>query len=110
MPSKPCLGDEVTLRCEVLVTLNNNESMSRDAAIRRDGELFERNTPNHMLLRNDDFDVIGVVIRNITLNDEVEYTCDTIGAPDDFVSSLTLNVTGIYLQYAYVSICMFYCI
>ena len=109
MPSKPCLGDEVTLRCEVLLTVNN-VSVLRDALIRRDGEPIETNTPNHMLLRDDGFDIIGVVISNITLNDEVEYTCDGNGAPNDFLSSLTLNVTGIYLQYAYVSICLFYCI
>ena len=49
-----------------------------------------------MLLRNGN-DIVGVVVSNVTLDDDgVMYTCDVSGAPDEFESSLILNVTGMH--------------
>ena len=95
MPSKPCVGEEVTLRCEILVTIDNNTDLV-SANIERGGEPITSGTGNHMLLR-DGVDIVGVIVISVSLDDNgVEYTCDATGAPPNFESSLILNVTGIH--------------
>ena len=72
------------------------------ATIIRDGDVIRSNTPNHMFLVTGK-DVIGVVISDVTLSDDGnEYICTASGAPVAFKSSLTLNVTGMYI-YSYVA-------
>ena len=108
IPPEPCVGDAATLRCEILVTnTGNNLSGLVSAVIRRDGVDITDTTPNHMLLRNDDFDIIGVVVSSITLDDDgIEYTCDAPFAfGDDTESSLTLTVTGTYTYYVHMYVC-----
>ena len=93
MPSQPCVGDAITLPCEILVTVKNVSGLA-SAVIRRNGEDILDTTPNHRLLR-DGVNIIGVVVSNVTLaDDDVEYTCDTPAASPNIKSSLTLNVTG----------------
>ena len=102
MPSKPCVGDTVTLHCETIVTIGNISRLS-GATITRDGEDLTSITPNHMLLRDDNLVIIGVVVNSVTMYDDgIEYTCSTTGAPLDFKSSLILNVTGIHTYISYI--------
>ena len=102
VPSEPCVGDTVTLHCEILLTVGNVSGLA-SATITRGGQEITRDTPNHVLLR-ERVNTIGVVVSNVTLDDDgVEYTCDTGGASDGFESSLILNVTGIAVYICIVS-------
>ena len=96
MPSNPCVGDTVTLPCEVLFTADGSTPVLISAIMLRDGTGIATNTiPNHMLLITNHI-VVGVMINGVTLNDNgIEYTCNGTGVQQpDFGSSLTLNVTG----------------
>ena len=92
MPPKACVGDAVTLRCEVLVTANNVSELE-SAEFSRDGvEVTDR------MELLDGTTVVGIEISNVSLDDDdVEYTCDTGGAPPDFESSVTLNIASAYI-------------
>ena len=97
IPPEPCAGDTVTLRCETLRTINNVTSLS-SATFNRNGDEIRGDTPNHMFLFSE-LEIVGVVV-NVTLDDDgIVYTCTTSGAPSNFVSSLTLNITGMYIMY-----------
>ena len=97
IPSEPCAGDTVTLRCETLRTINNVTSL-RSATFDRDGDEIRSDTPNHMFLFSES-EVVGVEV-NVNLDDDgIVYTCTTSNAPSDFVSSLTLNIIGMYIMY-----------
>ena len=97
IPSEPCAGDTVTLKCETLRTINNVTSL-RSATFDRNGDEIRSDTLNHMFLFSES-EVVGVVV-NVTLDDDsIVYTCTTSYAPSDFVSSLTLNITGMYIMH-----------
>ena len=98
-PSQPCVGDAVTLPCEVFVTNNGTEIGVVAATITRDGiTITANNVPNHMLLEDDRFIIIGVMISGVTLDDnDIVYTCTAANAPADFIASLILNVTGMHI-------------
>ena len=117
IPSEACAGkDTVNLTCEILLTLNGGEPQLRSAVMTRNGVLIDQDIPHHMLLTSR-FDVIGVTISNITIEDRgVEYTCDDTNAPSTFGSSLTLNVTGMcmcvrtYIHTYMIYVCIHKCI
>ena len=95
IPSEPCLGDTVTLPCEVLFSENGSTLIMTSSTVTRDGVIIAANNiPNHMLLSSGP-NVVGVMISGVALSDNgVEYNCTHTFAPDDFMSSLILNVTG----------------
>ena len=96
MPSEACVGDNVTFTCEVLFA-NGGSPVLTTAVIARDGAVIRDNTPNHTLLVSGP-NTVGVIVSNVTLDDnDIVYTCDANTAPDDFESSLILNVTGTYV-------------
>ena len=96
VPSQPCVGDVVTLPCEVLLIENGTEIGLVAATMTRDGNVITANNiPNHTLLVDDRRTVIGFMINDVTLDDNgIVYTCIATIAPADFFASLILNVTG----------------
>ena len=90
------MGDEITLRCEILV-MNGCAGELTSATIARDGNQIRSDTLNHMLLISQS-NTVGVVVNNVSLDDNgIVYTCDAAGAPPNFESSLTLSITGMYV-------------
>ena len=114
VPSQPCVGDAVTLPCEVLLTENGTEIGLVSATMTRDGNVITANNiPNHTLLVDDRRTVIGFMINDVTLDDHgIVYTCTATIAPADFFASLILNVTGTHTHiptYIYAFICKYAC-
>ena len=96
MPSESCVGDAVTLSCEVLFTHSDGTSELAGAIFKRGDDKVTGSTPNHRILRDGPI-TIGVLVSNVTLDDDgIKYTCEAAGNAD-VVSSLILNVTGTYV-------------
>ena len=78
----------------------------------RNGVIIDQATPDHMFLLSENHMTIGVTISNVTMEDRgVVYTCDDPNSPPNFGSSLTLNVTGMYVHtyvhIVHIRICMY---
>ena len=109
VPSQPCVGDAVTLPCEILVTENGTLLGLLSATITRDGIIIRANNiPNHMLLEDGRLTVIGIVINGVTLDDNgILYNCSAPNAPGSFFTSLVLNVTGTHTRlYSWIHMCV----
>ena len=98
-PSSVCVGSSVIFNCTVeVVIIGINIIVS--AVWRRDGVVITNMTPHHTLIRTQPTSrgapiVTGVMIDNTSLDDNgIVYTCTVDGAPDNFISNVTLNVAG----------------
>ena len=105
-PSIVCEGSSVTFNCTVEIVIDNIVSVLVNAQWRRDGVVITNSTPGHTLIRTQPRGtplVTGVMVDNTTLDDNgIVYTCTVDGAPDNFTSNVTLNVTGGMLIRTYV--------
>ena len=96
-PSSVCVGSSVIFNCTVEVVISDTNVLV-SAQWRRDGVVITDSTPRHTLIRTQPGNtpvVTGVMVDSTTLDDNgIAYTCTADGAPDDFTSNVTLNVTG----------------
>ena len=103
-PSSMCTGSSVIFNCTVEVVISDTNVLV-SAQWRRDGVVITNSTPRHTLIRTQPGNtpiVTAVMVDNTTLDDDdIVYTCTAAGAPDNFTSNVTLNVTG----GTYVNIC-----
>ena len=102
-----CVGSSVIFNCTVeVIVAGTNIIIS--AQWRRNGDMIiTDSTPDHTLIRTQPTGapgpvVTGVMVDATTLDDNgIVYTCTADGAPDNFTSNVTLNVTGgTYLRYS----------
>ena len=113
------MGSSVIFNCTVEIVVAETNVLV-DAQWRRDGVVITNgSTPRHTLIQTQPRGtpiVTGVMVDNTTLNDNgIVYTCTAVGAPDNFTSDVTLNVTGgTYVRHLhismYVHIYMCFCI
>ena len=96
-PSSVCVGSSVIFNCTIEIVVSGI-NVFIDAQWRRDGVVITNMTPHHTLLQTQPRGtpiVTGVMVDSTTLDDNgIVYTCTAEGAPDDFTSNVTLNVTG----------------
>jgi len=98
-PSRVCEGSNVTLHC-VIVFNSGNTTIVQATVWRRNGTIIDViNLPNHSFLFNSTTGgVTGLLITNVSLDDDnVVYSCTATGA-NNIASSLMLNVTGMYVH------------
>ena len=100
------MGSNQTFSCTVEVYINSGiGSIIVDATWRRNGDIINDSTPRHTLLRIQYGlrpVVTGLMVNDTTLDDNgTVYSCTTDGAPDDFISNVTLNVVGGMYIYNY---------
>ena len=94
-----CVGSSQTFNCIVKVFISGGIGFAISGTIwSRDGDIVNDSTPHHALLRTHNgygLVVTGLLVDNTTLDDDgTVYSCTTYGAPDDFISNVTLNVVG----------------
>ena len=88
----------MTISCRVNFTNSAGNTFLASADIFRNGEVIRTGVPPNHVLVIDGASVVGILVSNISLDDDnVEYNCTTRAAPTSFVSSLTLNVTGMFI-------------
>ena len=104
------MGSSQTFNCTTEVFISNGIGFAISSAIwSRNGSIITDSTPRHTLLRTQHGlqpVVTGLMVDDTTLDDNgTVYSCTTSGAPDDFISNVTLNVMGgIYILHSY--LCM----
>ena len=99
-PSRVCKGSDVTLHCVIVINPGNAVQISvwsrngMPVIVTNTSGTF--NIPNHNVLFNSTTGgFTDLVITNVSLDDDnVVYTCTALGT--NIVSSLKLNVTGMY--------------
>ena len=91
-----CVGSSQTFNCTVEVFISEVGFVIANAVWTRDGVIITDSTPHHTLLRTQHGlqpVVTGLIVDNVTLDDNnTVYSCTTDGAPDEFISNVTLNV------------------
>ena len=96
-PSIVCVGSSIIFNCTVEIVVGG-ANVIVNAQWRRDGVVITDSTPGHTLIRTQPgiiSIVTAVMVDNTTLDDNgIVYTCSADGAPDNFTSNVTLNVTG----------------
>lgn len=93
-----CVGTSAILNCTVQI-IPAGVPITRNAEWRRNNVTISSSTHRHTLLQTTSEDgtliITGLRVDDTRLNDTgTVYTCTTNGAPDDFTSNVTLNVTG----------------
>ena len=100
-PSILCAGNIAIFNCTIAVV---NTNVIVDSLWRRNGAIITDTTPGYTLLHTGEpSQITGLMVDNTTLDDDgTVYTCTSEGAPNDFISTAILNVTGgIYLYVIY---------
>ena len=85
------------MKCVVQFLFDDGKAATLDAVWERDGQIINGSTPRHVLVRDSMIParVIGVLVKDIKIEDDgTEYTCTVNHAPDDFNSTVILNVFG----------------
>ena len=93
-----CVGTSTKLNCTVQI-IPGGVPITVDAEWRRNNVVINNNTPRHTLLETTSeggtLITTGLRVDDTKLNDNgAVYTCTTNGAPDNFNTSVILNVTG----------------
>ena len=97
--SSVCVRSSQTFNCTVEVYINSGIGfIIVDTVWTRDGVIITDSSPRHTLLRTQYGQrqvVTGLMVNDTTLDDDgAVYSCTIDGAPDDFISNVTLNVVG----------------
>ncbi|XP_065894540.1 uncharacterized protein [Dysidea avara] len=101
-PDYVCVNRGVLLKCVVQFLFDDGKAATLDAVWERDGDVVNGSTPRHELIRDSMVPprVIGVLVKDIKEDDDgAEYTCTVSHAPDDFNSTIILNVFSKYYNF-----------
>ena len=103
--SSVCLGSSQIFNCTIEVFLTTVGYAISGAVWSRNGSVITDSTPRHTLLRTQHGlhpVVTGLLVDNTILDDDgAMYSCTADGAPDNFISNVTLNVVGGMYIYNY---------
>jgi len=97
VPDYVCVNKGVLLKCVVQFLFDDGKAATIDAVWERNGDVINASTPRHDLIHDSMVParVIGVLVKDIKEEDDgTEYTCTVNDAPDDFNSTVVLNVFG----------------
>ena len=98
-PSTVCVGSSVTFNCTIRTFLSDGLNINMytpNAVWKRNGVMVDTSTLDHTLLPTERGSrITGLMVTNTTLDDNgTVYTCTATGAPDNFTSSVVLNIAG----------------